>query len=435
MKRAAVPAGAISFGLLVGELFGGVGCGGATEAGDADGSAATDTDAAESGSDAADGAAPSSSADDGPPPSTSGADEDSGDEGSSTGEPPHMIVPCDEIAGAGTWEHITPAEVSLAVDFPTPAADNFGVHSFVLDPQNTATIYLGTSAQGIYKSEDCGATWVHINTGTNAETLDGGRQWTFQIDPVDSQVLYTNTGYGSNGAWKSTNGAVDWNPFIDHHLAALQFGGFVHHITMDPTDHEHLIVTPHFECEVGAVDGLPLTPSCLLETKDGGATWDIREGTPAAGEGAGQWMQDADTWFWAEGFPGLWRTGDAGASWQHVYDEGYATAGAFTLDDGTIFTGGVFSVLTSTDGGLTWSSIPKSPGADVVTGDQDTIYVSRNGLYHSAPAADPTAWTQLPTPAFPDPSYVVTWDFLYDPDHHLLYSLNSRNGFWRYPTR
>src|SRR6187402_3448933 len=96
-----------------------------------------------------------------------------------TGGLPHHIGSCDALAPAGTWEEITPSEVSLEADFKTPAGDNFGDHSFVIDPKDAAHVYLGTSAQGIYESKDCGATWKKINTGRNGDKLDSGRQWTF----------------------------------------------------------------------------------------------------------------------------------------------------------------------------------------------------------------------------------------------------------------
>lgn len=361
-----------------------------------------------------------------------GLDDTGSGDASSTGGPPHMVSPCDALPAAGTWEHITPLEVDLGEAFQTPAGENYGVHSFVIDPQDTARVWLGTSAQGIFVTDDCGASWTHVDTGTNAEVMDGGRQWTFVIDPSDPDILYTNTGYGALGAWKSTNGGVDWNPLVDAPwLSALQFGGFVQFIRMDPTDPQHLLVTPHFECEVGVVDGQPTDTACMLETMDAGATWRILEGTPPAGESASQKMIDGSTWFWAEGFGGLWRTVDGGASWQHVYDEGYATATIVPAADGSWLTGGVFSILRSTDEGASWAAIPDSPGSDVLTGDDELLFSSRNGFYARAAADDPTTWTAMPTPTFPSPEYVVTWDLRYDPDHRILYSLNSRNGFWR----
>ena len=67
----------------------------------------------------------------------------------------------------------------------------------------------------------------------------------------------------------------------------------------------------------------------------------------------------------------------------------------------------------------------------VLAGDDELLFGSRNGFYVTASANDPTTWSELPMPAFPDPGYITTWDLKYDADHRVLYSLNSRNGFWR----
>ena len=349
-----------------------------------------------------------------------------------TGGLPHHIGSCDALAPAGTWEEITPSEVSLDADFKTPAGDNFGDHSFVIDPQDSAHVYLGTSAQGIYESNDCGATWKKINTGRNGDKLDSGRQWTFVIDPDDPQVLYTNAGYGQNNAWKSTNGGVDWDELIDPaYAAALQFGGFVHMISMDPTDHQHLIVTPHFECEIGkGPGGLPLTKQCLLETTDAGATWTIKEGTPTSGEGGGEWMVDSKLWFWSEWFGGLWRTENAGATWEHVWDQGYASSSGFAAPGGDLFVGGVFGVLHSDDT-KTWSSLAGAPGVDVLSGDATILFGARGASYWSTTPDEPQKWTTLPSPPFADPNTTLDWGIKWDSDHRLLYSINSRAGFWR----
>jgi hypothetical protein len=85
----------------------------------------------------------------------------------------------------------------------------------VLDTHTPSTVYLGTCDYGIWKSTDCGSTWTNINTGRNANQFQKSSHWTLVIDPVDSQVLYTNAGYNHvdgnhSGLFKSTNGGVDW---------------------------------------------------------------------------------------------------------------------------------------------------------------------------------------------------------------------------------
>ncbi len=56
------------------------------------------------------------------------------------------------------WENVTPPGLNLMGSFKTPAGDNFGAHAFVVNPQDNATVYLGSSAQGIFKTTDCGST-------------------------------------------------------------------------------------------------------------------------------------------------------------------------------------------------------------------------------------------------------------------------------------
>ncbi|HEV8244503.1 MAG TPA: hypothetical protein VGP93_01915, partial [Polyangiaceae bacterium] len=172
--------------------------------------------------------------------------------GGNAGAPQHTVGDCGDLGDVGTWDDITPPGVSLDPNFVTPASTNYGMGSFVLDPQTSGTVYVGTSAQGIYKTTNCGADWVHINTGRNGTTLDSGRQWTMQIDPVDPQVIYTNTGYGMSGVWKSTDGGVDWDQILPDDVASdFIYNGFVARISMDPTNHLHLLVTPHFTCQNG----------------------------------------------------------------------------------------------------------------------------------------------------------------------------------------
>jgi len=44
----------------------------------------------------------------------------------------------------------------------------------LVNPQDPATVYVGTDHAGLYKSTDCGATWTMPATGTNADAITGG---------------------------------------------------------------------------------------------------------------------------------------------------------------------------------------------------------------------------------------------------------------------
>src|SRR6188768_3316712 len=89
--------------------------------------------------------------------------------------PEHVVSACPKPGTAGTadavWENITPAELQAA-----------GVQAVAMDPHDFATLYLGSTMQGLYKSTDCGATWARINTGTNGDIIGTGMLWDIVID-------------------------------------------------------------------------------------------------------------------------------------------------------------------------------------------------------------------------------------------------------------
>lgn len=51
---------------------------------------------------------------------------------------------------------------------------------------------------------DGGGTFA--TAGRKGSVIDSGMNWTFAVDPQEPEVIYTNSGYGSNGLFKSTNG-------------------------------------------------------------------------------------------------------------------------------------------------------------------------------------------------------------------------------------
>lgn len=340
-------------------------------------------------------------------------------------------------ADAGAWENATPSAVSLDPTFNTGAGTNFGTSAFVIDPTNTANVYLGTSAQGIYKSTDCGATWTHINSGMNGSVLDNGRNWTMVIDPIVPSTLYTNSGYGTSGVFKSTNGGTDWAQILPTNIAAdFVDNGFIERISLDPTNHLHLIVSPHFTCQGSA------SSNCILESVDGGQTWSVLANTPASGEASGQMMINQTTWFWAEGYGGLARTTDEGMTWTTVANaNGYAWPYLYQDPSGAFYIPAAFNVITSKDG-INWTTLSGSPSANVIAGSSTTIYTAQGACttaatpsivapYASAPVSDPTAWQTMQTPSMTYGSGYMS----YDEDHHILYSSNCLGGFWRVVTQ
>lgn len=95
-----------------------------------------------------------------------------------------------------SWDEIMP--------YPCTSDSFFVGHwALAIDPMSNETIYVGTAECGIYKSTDSGVNWTEVNSGlTNKEVHS------LVIDPSATQTIYAGT---SGGVFKSTNGGVNWN--------------------------------------------------------------------------------------------------------------------------------------------------------------------------------------------------------------------------------
>jgi hypothetical protein len=368
------------------------------------------------------------------------AQVDATDGGEAGQDAPVTVLRCGALKGVGEWESITPPDLILSCPAGTGYCPNFGPESFVLDPQNAGTIYLGTSGQGIYQSTDCGSSWKQINTGTNSTTVSAGSQRMFEIDPVDSRILYTK---GNNdSAFKSTNGGVDWQkiwPPDDPVLSKIVQYNTVGYLSMVPGEHEHFVLTYSRPCNT------PYPSVCFAETKDGGATWNMIAGK-AEWKSSGSvklWFLDASTWLYGSGDDGLWRSTDKGVTWQQLADNsiGEPMGRLFQSADGTWYLGSYSGILRSRDGAV-WTLI--TSGTQFVFGgivsDGTSLYASSFGIcsehgtdlqfYSTSPEADGRTWTQIQAPGMTQGAFAVG----YDRPHHLYYSSNCRAGLWRVVT-
>ncbi len=344
------------------------------------------------------------------------------------GAPPVVVNDCGELPPAGTFEQLLPASVT----------ENF---AFAVDPINAGVVYVGTAQQGIWKTTDCGSTWVHINTGKNGAVLDSGMNWTFVIDPYDSEVLYTNAGYGqTNNAYKSVNGGVDWDvvwPPPDGSFADVVEYDFTNVFAMDPNDPSHLLLTFHATCSA------PFAESCIAETFDGGETWNLIDGNGAMVGTEGQviyFLDNAETWLWASQSSGFWRTSNGGDSWTKIaptLNEAHPQGSQlYRAVDGTFYVATADGLARSSDG-ASWSLVPgTNPLAGGIVGDGTTMYLS-NSFYwdwgtnlhpfFSAPEASGEPWTELAG----SPGMTSGGSLGLDSSHRILYSSTLSSGFWR----
>ena len=163
--------------------------------------------------------------------------------------------------------------------------DGGTVVKVAVDPSNSNVIYAGTWGNGIFKSEDYGATWTHRVEGLRSpyiyeiavdpndpqhllasvythgidQSLDGGLTWTptsgfpgyavsysIDFDPVNSQNVYTAIRTATvgdvypGGVWKSTNGGNSW---VEKSSGIVE--DYIYDLAIDPNNHNIIYTANH----------------------------------------------------------------------------------------------------------------------------------------------------------------------------------------------
>jgi len=342
---------------------------------------------------------------------------------------------CSALPAVGTWENVSPLSGKTAT-----FSQNFS-EAIVVDPFDPATVWLTIGYGGIFKSTNCGAlgSWVHVNTGRNGAAMDKGSHVSIAIDPVDQGTMYAISIFDTWGFWKSTNGGVDWDQLMEPNSEVTKVtNNFFDSVSMDPTDHHHLILGLHSTCAA------PHAKICQAETTDGGASWRIVDvSTPETNweEGAGPWILDANSWLYGGGH--LWLTTNRGADWTEIDPDPaqfYSFSGGEVQtrsiargSDGAYYLTCGQGIVQSRDGGRSWSLLPgfhnRTVGLVIVGGNLFASDEWSTG-YYTASENDLTHWTTIAPPAgLPSDQGAPYVD--YDAAHHVLYSSNFAGGTWR----
>lgn len=355
--------------------------------------------------------------------------------------PPVKVSNCDGLAAPGVFEEITPPIVKAGIGVKTP--DNQtqgGPFAMAVDPINLGTVYSGSLFQGVWKSTDCGANWTKIATGTNAADVNRGMNWTLAVDPQDANIVYTNSGYGSNGLFKSTDGGVNWTDIWSQKsqpdLAKAFTYNFANVIAIDPANHLHILLTFHEACLA------PHPATCIVESMNGGDSWRVIDGDPTWNGNEGQvifFLENSSTWLWGSQSNGFWRSPDSGQTWQAIpkmTTSHLQGSQILRTKAGTFYAAGSDGIWTSTDGTVpTWKLIPDTgPIVGGLVSDGTTMYASTcyfggfcNPRYLHSAETDGQTWTALPN----SPTLTQGGNLGYDKAHKLLYSSNLDAGLWR----
>ncbi|MFO7769046.1 MAG: hypothetical protein R6W82_08870 [bacterium] len=288
-----------------------------------------------------------------------------------------------------------------------PAVTGGRIHDVEAVPGDAATIYVGASSGGVWKSTNGGFDWTPL-----WDELPNSAVGDIALAPSDPEVLYVGTGgpnnrqstlYG-NGVWKSTDGGSTWT-----HLG-LEETRHIGRIRVHPAD-------PDIVYTAALGDLWAANPERgVFKTTDGGRSWEkvlyIDEDTgavdlvmdPADGDVlyAAAYQRRRRTWGFDGGGPGsgIYRTTDGGRSWTELTDGipagekgriGLAISAAdpqvlnATIEHRT--EGGTYR---TSDGGATWERVSRvNPRPmyyshiSIDPTDADVVYVLGTSSYRS----------------------------------------------------
>jgi photosystem II stability/assembly factor-like uncharacterized protein len=284
------------------------------------------------------------------------------------------------------------------------------IGAMAVAPSNPNTIYVGSGeglrrpdlsvGNGIYKSTDAGLTWQHLGL-RDAEQIAS-----IVIDPKDPNRLFVAAQghpYGPNperGVFRSLDGGQTWQKVLykDENIGGMD-------LVFDPRNSQVIFASmwasrrPPWTTG-GAIDG---SGSGLFKSTDGGNTWrQLTQGLPGEGEGIGRIgpavsPSDPDRMYtWvnvtkpnatkpnptkpnAKMGSGIYRSDDAGESWQQVNDEqrifgrgdDFGCVRVDPRNKDVIYVANT-STYRSTDAGKNFTAIKGAPGGD----DYHTIWIN-----------------------------------------------------------
>lgn len=310
----------------------------------------------------------------------------------------------------------------VGTDFPINISGQINglgrVCQIQFDPINTQRMY-AACVGGLFVSNDNGLSWTV--TGTDRQ-LPPTACASACVDPTDNTILYLGTGdpnYYSTGfgVWKSSDAGITWassNTGMGNRLVV--------DIAVRPSDHQAVVAA---------------TESGIYKSINGGTSWAL---VKAGGDFKNMVRQPGnDTVLFAVTSSQFWRSTDFGSTWTQITNgvviPGGGSGNGMRLattpaNPLTVYLGMIKdegTILKSTDGGLSFTTIYHNPAQSLVGYDASG---GGQGDYNFSIGCDPTNDTVVYVAAhvvWKSTDGGVNWlqmtdwyDYLHTDMHHII---------------
>lgn len=257
--------------------------------------------------------------------------------------------------------------------------DSVDVISMAINPYDNKNVLVGTLKGGIFKTDDAGENWSLLK-------FQADKVYGLAIDPVDSRIIYASGVWQNRGKiFKSVDSGSVWNeiytepsngPLVISLTLNKKHSNVLYVTTSDNqvlesvdagTSWKNIYVTdsPVLRIAVDSVNDnllyLNLLSGKILKSTDAGKTInEIKINTASQGIGVVETDSVNASWVYAAGQAGIFRSKDAGGSWETLKTLGDAKTSpvkALAINPNNsqeIMYGAAQATYKSMDGGVTW---------------------------------------------------------------------------------
>ncbi len=182
--------------------------------------------------------------------------------------------------GGETWKHIDGLQKHPSRPQWQPGGAGLILHSIVLDPSDKKRMWIGISAVGVFYTGDGGKTWETRNKGTRADFMPEGQRYPEFGQCVHCVVMapgMPNRLYQQNhcGMYRSDDGGANWQSIEKGLPSTFGFPAATH-----PRDPDKLFLLPLNGADQGRYP--PNAKVAVWRTDDCGKSWeDKRQGLPS----------------------------------------------------------------------------------------------------------------------------------------------------------